>query len=270
MPIFLWYTYSMEISRPIVGIFDSGVGGMSVLAEIRKCMPTLDIVYVGDNARAPYGNRMEDEVRQFTKDILRFLQKQRCTHFVSACNSISALVTKEILNELGIKQNQYVDMVQPTKKYVANSHIGRLVVLATVLTTKSKVYESHLAPLVLEYVGIGEPNLARQIEFNEPKEAIQKTIVSFLGTQKKEEPTTLLLSCTHYPLVQHIFEEEIKKNNLLIDIVDPAQYVAQELALLVDDTNSEGTTEVYMTHTSETMKKLLHELGLQEYTITSL
>lgn len=260
----------MEISRPIVGIFDSGVGGMSVLAEIRKRMPTLDVIYVGDNLRAPYGNRTEDEVRQFTKDILRFLQEKGCTHFVSACNSISALVTKEILHELGIKQEQYVDMVQPTKKYVANAHIGRLVVLATVLTTKSKVYEAHLSSLVGEYVGIGEPNLARQIEFNESPKAIRDTIVSFVHTQRDAIPTTLLLSCTHYPLVYHIFEEEIKKNNMPIEIVDPSIYVAQELALLVDDTNSEGNTEICMTHTSDTMKKLLHELGLQEYTIVTL
>jgi glutamate racemase len=260
----------MSNSRPVVGIFDSGVGGMSVLAEIRKQMPTLDVVYVGDNARAPYGNRTEDEVRTFTKEILLFLQKKGCTHFVSACNSISALVTEEILHELGIKTSQYVDMVQPTKKYVANAHIGRLVVLATVLTTKSRVYETHLSPLVLEYVGVGNPDLARQIEFNEPQTEIQKTIRLFLDTQKEESPSTLLLSCTHYPLVRHIFEKEIEKNNLPIEIIDPSVYVANDVALLVDDTNSEGSTEVYMTHSSETMRKLLHELGLQEYTVVTL
>ncbi|MDQ5962756.1 MAG: glutamate racemase [Patescibacteria group bacterium] len=258
----------MEFSPSIVGVFDSGVGGMSVLSAIRKRMPNLDVIYVGDNVRAPYGNRTEEEVKQYTKEILRFLQRKGCTHFVSACNSISALVTQEILDELGIKASQYVDMVQPTKKYVTNAHIGRLLVLATVLTTKSKVYEAHLSPLVGEYVGIGEPNLARQIEFNEGKEEIRETISSFFTTQKGMPHATLLLSCTHYPLVRHVFEEE--GSGFPIDIVDPSEYVAQEVEIMVDDTNGRGTTLLCMTRESETMSKLTHELGVDGYTIVSL
>jgi glutamate racemase len=260
----------MHIHRDIVGIFDSGVGGMSVLKEIRELMPTLDIIYVGDNARAPYGNRTEEEVVAFTKEILLFLKEQGCTHFVSACNSISAMVTEEILKDVGIELSQYVDMVSPTKNYIMHTPTNRLIVLATVLTTKSGIYKTNLGPYVGEYIGVGEPHLARQIEFNEPSTLITQTVQSFFDNQTFEEDTHILLSCTHYPLVRHVFEEEIKNRNIPAHIVDPSVYVADELYTRVDETQGDGSVTVYTTQASDTMQKLMNELGLEAYTITTL
>ena len=260
----------MNTSRDIVGIFDSGVGGMSVLKEVREIMPTLDIVYLGDNARAPYGNRSEEEVKQYTKEILLFLKKKGCTHFVSACNSISAMVTQEILDEVGVDRTVYIDMVQPTKNYFLHTPTKNLTVLATALTTKSKIYETTLAPYVESFIGVGELNLARQIEFNERKDGVEKTVATFFDTYNLQEGTHLLLACTHYPLVRHLFEEEIQKRKLLVQIIDPAVYVAEEVYTRVDETHGKGEVVIYTTKESETMQKLIHELGLQKYIIVSL
>lgn len=260
----------MNAPRDIVGIFDSGVGGMSVLKEIRERMPTLDIIYLGDTARAPYGNRSENEVKQYTKEILTFLKKQGCTHFVSACNSISAMVTKEILEEVGVLDIQYIDMVQPTKKYFMHTPTKNVLVFATMLTTNSKIYEINLAPYVNSFKGVGEINLARQIEFNEGLESIKKSITDFLGTQVVTEDTQLLLACTHYPLVRYIFEDEIGKRGLPLHIVDPAVYVAEEVYARVDELQGSGEVCVYTTKESDTMKKLVHELGVQNHAVVSL
>lgn len=259
----------MNASRHIVGVFDSGIGGMSVVKEIRELMPDLDIIYVGDNARAPYGNKTEHEVISHTKEILKYLKQEGCTHFVSACNSISSLITEEILKDVGIDAHAFVDMVLPTKKYFANSRKNRLLVLATVLTTKNGIYEQELKDFSLEYVGIGEPDLARQIEENHPKEEIIKTISSFLGIHGTV-PGTLLLSCTHYPLVKHLFEEQIEKRGISIEIIDPSRYVAQELQLRVDDTNGWGTIRVCATKSSVTMEQMAKEIRGESYTLINL
>lgn len=259
----------MNASRHVVGVFDSGIGGMSIVREIRELMPTLDIVYIGDNARAPYGNKSEDEVRSYMKEIIRFLKQEGCTYFVSACNSISALVTEEILKEMGVDRDVFVEMVQPTRKYFANSPKSKLIVLATVLTTKNGIYEQGLKGFALEYVGVGEQNLAWQIEENHPKEEIIKTISSFLDAYGSVS-ATLLLSCTHYPLVRHLFEEEIDKRGIPIEIIDPSKYVAQELQLKVDDTNGTGAIAIYATKPSVTMEQMAKEIGGKGYSLISL
>jgi len=162
----------------------------------------------------------------------------------------------------------YLDMVEPTKKFIRNAHIGRLIVVATALTTKSKIYESSLTSFVGEYLGIESRDLARQIEFNEGESAISETVASFFKLYDMTQPSSLLLSCTHYPLVKHVFEWH--RGNLPIEIIDPSDFVAQELELLVDDTGGSGSVIIYMTKKSETMEKLVRELGIESYTVTSI
>ena len=98
----------------LIGIFDAGVGGFSVFKEVRK-NTNADILYFGDCARAPYGNRTEEEIVLFIKDILKQLQNEGVTHFVSACNSMSVLTTEKLLEEVGVPKENYIDMISAIK-----------------------------------------------------------------------------------------------------------------------------------------------------------
>lgn len=210
-------------TKPLFGIFDSGVGGFSVLQEIRK-VTDVDILYFGDCARAPYGNRAQGEIVSFIREILLYLQSQGVTHFVSACNSMSVVTTEKLLKECGIPRENYIDMIDAVKIITFPSH-AKILIIATKATIDSGVYQ-HILSQHNPIETYTPKTLAGEIEKGD-KEASIQSIDAVLLYAEKVKATHILYACTHYPLVDTLFKERSIVRNWVGEYIDPSVYVAQ-------------------------------------------
>ena len=127
----------------MIGIFDSGVGGLSVLKQLRLSAPRAEVIYFGDSANAPYGNKTNQEIKLLTKLAIETLIKNGAHQIISACNSMSVLIEPLILAELGVAKNNFIEMVGPTvidfkQKYKDNQ---KILLLATEATLRSGIYQ---------------------------------------------------------------------------------------------------------------------------------
>jgi len=226
--------------KKVLGIFDSGVGGFSVYVKLKE-ITTANTVYYGDCARAPYGNKEEEEIKQFIKDDIKFLQDENVTHFVNACNSMSVSVTDELLKECNVKLDRYTDMIRAIDKYTTFIPHEKILVLATAATIRSGVYRSILTKKGVEVFEFPLIALAGAIEANAPREQLLSSIKSGMLYAKECGATTVLYGCTHYPLVHGLFLEIQKSIEWDGTFIDPAVYVAKEVATW----NLEGDKKFY-------------------------
>src|SRR3989344_2861097 len=125
----------------MIGIFDSGAGGLTVLRAIREVLPTADVVYFGDIKNAPYGNRSREELAVLTVNAIKLLQENGATNIVSACNSVSASLAVSLYDALSLSPPALIEMVGPTVAYFKGS-TARLVLCATEATIHSGIYQN--------------------------------------------------------------------------------------------------------------------------------
>ena len=232
---------------PYLGIIDSGVGGFSVLDEIRKVI-SANCLYYGDCARAPYGDRKEEEIVSFIKEMLTMLTSRGVTHYVSACNSMSVLTTNTILKECGIDESHYMDMIRAFKKHAIFPEGSRVVVAATQATITSGEYQTTLKEKGYKQFTYTFPSLAKKIEDSITGAHLRKDVMESIMLAKFFDATHFVYGCTHYPLVSNVFEscaKEIGWNGIFID---PARYVVEEVALW----NIEGESELTCEASKET------------------
>jgi glutamate racemase len=215
-------------SNPLLGIFDSGVGGFSVYKKIRNATRS-NCIYYGDCARAPYGNRDEAEIVQFIKDDIVFLQEKGVTHFVNACNSMSVLTTNTLLNECNVRQEKYVDMIRAFDKHAQFPPVAVVLVIATKATIRSGAYQEVLQNKGIEVLTFIYEDLAGAIEANKSREELLQIIERSTTYAKEHHVTHIVYGCTHYPLVERLFNEVKEKVAWDGEFIDPAVYVAQEI-----------------------------------------
>ncbi|MFT4154889.1 glutamate racemase [Parafilimonas sp.] len=198
-----------------IGVFDSGFGGLTVLKEFMKQLPQYDYIYLGDNARAPYGNRSFETVYQYTLQCVSWLFKQNCPLIILACNTASAKALRTIQqNDLDKKfpGRKVLGVIRPTTEiignYSATNHVG---IMATSGTVQSQSYLIEAGKFFPDATVVQQacPMLVPLIENNEfENEAadyfIQKYIHELLSRDDKID--TVLLACTHYPLIKKRIE----------------------------------------------------------------
>jgi glutamate racemase len=246
----------------VLGVFDSGVGGLSVVREIQRLLPHLSIIYIGDNKRAPYGNRSEQEIVSYTKEMLGFLKSKECDYYINACNSISVTVGKKIIQDEGVPFDRYIDIATATADYFPKDASTPIVCVATERTIQSGAYRKVLerrTPLFLEYA---LPKLAYYIEQSDI-EGIRKDIISWIIAHNLPTQARLFLGCTHYPLVRNIFEEELHKRGFIYEITDPAAYVAQVLKPIMYMKKGRGSMSIFTTKMTQTMQEYAKEFKPQ-------
>jgi glutamate racemase len=231
---FLFLTVDMNKRCPI-GVFDSGYGGLTILNDLRKVLPKYDFLYLGDNARAPYGPRSFDVVYEFTLQAVKFLFNQGCEIVILACNTASAKALRSIQQKdlPKIDANKRVlGVIRPTSEIIGtfskNKHIG---ILATEGTIKSDSYRLEIAKFFPEIVlsqkacPIWVPLIENQLYEEEGgKWFIKRDIDRLLA--KDAQIDTLLLGCTHYPLVASIVRESVSDS---ITVVTQGEIVANSL-----------------------------------------
>ena len=218
-----------------IGVFDSGYGGLTILDKIREVLPEYDYIYLGDNARAPYGTRSFEVVYEFTRQAVNKLFDMGCHLVILACNTASAKALRSIqMNDLpGIDPARRVPgVIRPTVECVGeiskNQHIG---VLATAGTIKSESYPLEIHKLFpeIQVSGTACPMWVSLVENNESQDEgadyfIRKYIDQLLS--KDPQIDTVILGCTHFPILLPKIRQYIPEH---ISVIAQGEYVAESL-----------------------------------------
>lgn len=225
----------MTGSSPI-GVFDSGYGGLTVLREIVNRLPQYDYLYLGDNARAPYGNRSFDTVYQYTLQAVNWFFKQGCSLVILACNTASAKALRSIQQKdlPGLAPDKRVlGVIRPTAEVIGNFSVtGSVGVLATQGTVASGSYEMEIARFFPDLKVYQEacPMWVPLAENNEHNSRgadyfVKKNLENIF--EKGEDIDVILLGCTHYPLLREKIEEYLPVG---VKLVSQGEIVAESLA----------------------------------------
>lgn len=217
----------------MIGVFDSGLGGLTVLRAFFRRLPQVDYLYVGDNARAPYGNKSLDLIYDYTRQAVEFLFKSGCVLIILACNTASANALRKIQQEwipLHYPDRRVLGVVIPLAE--AGIHVtryGRIGVIGTRATIESGVYEQELRKLRsdLKVYGLPCPLLVPLVEegwVGRPES--HRILKKYLRHFKDRKVDTLLLGCTHYPFLQKDIERIMGKT---CKVLDGPEIVADKL-----------------------------------------
>ena len=250
-----------------IGIFDSGIGGLTVANAIHTHLPNENIIYFGDTAHLPYGDKSADAIRYYSIKISKFLLDQGCKMIVIACNSASS-ASYEILLDFFKDKALFVNVVDPLVDHVITNKYKNVGVIATKATINSNVYKNKIESKdqTISVAQLATPLLVPMIEERFHQEDISDSIIAkYLSDKRFKDIEALLLACTHYPLIKNQIsnffnnkitvldstdvvllkvKELLEKHNLYNDgkVKDPVFYVS-------DYTKSfEETTNVFYTH----------------------
>jgi glutamate racemase len=222
------------MQKPI-GIFDSGVGGLTVAAAIKEVLPQESFIYYGDTRHAPYGDKSAETLTEYATRITQFLVNQNCKAVVIACNSASALAYAHLQKSFaGVP---LLNVIDPVVEQVAKKKYQKVGVIATRATTQSGVYAARLKALqpALEVYLKATPLLAPLVEEGLTRSAVSNALLAhYLGDPQLAKPDALILGCTHYPLLQAEIKDYYKKE---VEIINSSTWVAQRLKKILLDKN---------------------------------
>lgn len=226
----------MNDNRPI-GVFDSGVGGLTVAKEIKRLLPNESIIYFGDTQHLPYGEKSKESITKFTTAITRFLVEQDCKAIVVACNSATSNSIDEIREAAG--DVLVIDVISPVAKKVAYELHQKIGVIATKATVNSHAYKKYIRKYNrhLKVVELATPLLVPIIEEGFRNSAVSRyAIESYLSYKKFEDIDTIILGCTHYPLiekeVQSVFQGRVKVVDSPLIVVNQLIHEMNKLNLM--------------------------------------
>lgn len=222
---------NMINKRPI-GFIDSGVGGLTVVKEAMKQLPNEQLLYVGDTARCPYGPRPAKQVKKFTWEMTNFLLEKEIKMLVIACNTATAVALDEIRKNLSIP---VVGVILPgTRAAVKASKNQQIGIIGTQGTVNSGAYKNAIEQKVPEATvsSLACPKFVPIVESNQYESSVAKKIVAeTLAPLKFSKIDTLILGCTHYPLLRPIIQNVIGQEVVLID--SGAETIS-EVSMLLD------------------------------------
>ncbi|MCB0681391.1 MAG: glutamate racemase, partial [Saprospiraceae bacterium] len=198
---------SSSARRPI-GIFDSGIGGLTVAHALAQQLPNEELIYFGDTAHMPYGERSADAIRYYSLRIVKFLLDKNCKMIVIACNSAST-AAYQVLLDFFHEQALFVNVVDPLVERVAGEQFHKVGIIATKVTIRSGIYEQQLRSLQpdLRIHALATPLLAPMIEEGYIHNNLSQAVISqYLSDPGFGDIDALLLACTHYPLIRSDIE----------------------------------------------------------------
>lgn len=249
--------------RPI-GVLDSGVGGLTVVRQLQKLLPAEDIIYFGDSANVPYGNRSEDEIFELTMKMIRFLAERDVKCIAIACNTISTIVKRLRAED----PCPLVSIVEAGANYVIKQDLPRVGLIATEFTVRKGAYDAriHSHKPQCEVVSKGSPNLAALIDKGDFDDAainaeIRENVDAILAKAPVEY---LMLSCTHFPIVADNFRALYPQ----LKLIDPAEQQAISVKLLLNEygwhnDQEQGTLRIYTTGDPAVYETVARRLSLR-------
>ena len=242
-----------------IGIFDSGIGGLTIAHALKEKLPNENILYFGDTEHLPYGEKSELAIQNFSKRITRFLIEKKCKTIVIACNSASSVTlqsVKEIAKNIPVF-NAITPVVNKVAQQCLESNIG---VIGTKATIQSNIYEKEIKAIcpTAKVSSLATPLLAPMIEEGFINENIRHTVIAnYLSNKKLANIDHLILACTHYPLIH----QEIKDYyNGKVTVIDSANIVAKYIAKQLEEDNLLNTRELtehhfYVSNYTESFEK---------------
>lgn len=218
-----------------IGVFDSGIGGLTVLKEVRKKMPREWLVYLADQAHIPYGPKSKRAILDYSFEITRFLIDKKCKIIVVACNTASAAALLELREKF--PQIDFVGMEPAVKPAAEHSQTGVVGVLATPSTFEGELYASVVSRFaqgatILKHTC---PGLVEEIEAGRQHGAKARDILTAaLAPMMAQGLDSIVLGCTHYPYTKKVIREIVGQD---IEIFDPAPAIANRVYALLDEAN---------------------------------
>ena len=230
----------MKIDRDApVGVFDSGVGGLTVAREIMRNLPSEKIVYFGDTARLPYGSKSKETVIRYSRQIIRFLQEQQVKAIVVACNTASAFALDTVRDEFDIPIIGVIE--SGAKVAAARTRNKRVGIIGTVGTVGSGIHAKYLKKLDPGITVFGKacPLFVPLVEEGWLHDPVTVEVASrYLKELQDKDVDTLILGCTHYPLIRSTIRQVMGEE---VCLVNPAYETALELGKLLEEQGLSST-----------------------------
>lgn len=230
-----------------IAVIDSGVGGLTVAKEVMRQLPEERILYVGDNARCPYGSKSPEEIRAFSFQMIDFVRQTPLKALVIACNTATAVVLDEAMAYLPLP---VIGVIEPgARAAVQATKSGRIGVIGTETTIRTKAYERALlrAQPDLFVSGLACPDFVPLVEnhlasSDKAREVVKETLAPLI----REELDTLILGCTHYPLLAPIIQEVMGDR---VRLINSAEETARELSSqIITEAKSSNNVSVQPEH----------------------
>ena len=222
-----------SVSQSPIGVFDSGVGGLTVVKEIMNQIPRESIVYFGDTARVPYGSKSKATITGYTRQIVKFLQAQNVKAIVIACNTASAFALETVSAEIDIPM---IGVIKPGAAMAArttkNGHIG---VIGTEGTIQSRIYNEYLSATNPQVRVFGKacPLFVPLVEEGWIDDPVTYEVVSrYISELMPFDIDTLVMGCTHYPLLRNTIQRVVGDK---VNLVNPALETAKSLKELLKE-----------------------------------
>lgn len=214
--------------KEAIGIFDSGVGGLTVVKEAIKTLPNENILYFGDIARVPYGSKSPEEILTIVREIIDWMLGYNVKAIAMACNTSSALALETVKKEYPVP---IFGLIKPTANHIhsLNNGIKKVGVIATEATVKSKAYSREINKYRpdIEVFETACPGLVEIIESGQINTPNAKSFIKeLLDPMMKEDVDKVILGCTHYPFAAEVINTLYKKEDLL---VNPATFMVEEI-----------------------------------------
>ncbi len=235
-----------------IGVFDSGLGGLTAVKEIRKYLSGEGVVYFGDTGRIPYGTRGNDTIIKYAKQDIRFLRSFDVKCVVAACGTVSSVALPH-LEQLEVPVVGVIEpAVEAAKKATVNGKIG---VVGTPATIRSRAYERGLAGY--QVMSKACPLLVSLVEDGRQDHIVTKLMVEeYLSTLVEGGIDTLILGCTHYPIIEHVIREFCGDG---IALISPGVETARYVKTLIEPCDTVGSERYFV---SDSVEQFSHLAGL--------
>jgi glutamate racemase len=214
-------------NRPI-GIFDSGIGGLTIARSVSTLMPDEQILFFGDTAHLPYGDKSSEAIKSYVSRIAEYFIDNGCKLILLACNSASA-AAYPLLHKLHSETHPVLNVIDPNVEFVSLRDLKTVGIIGTKATISSRAYNRKFASakVELKVKSIAAPLLAPMIEEGYFNNNISQTIInSYLSNKNLNGIDALVLACTHYPLIKREIENYYAQQKLYVEIIDSTDVIA--------------------------------------------
>ena len=224
-----------------LGIFDSGIGGLTVVKELLNINPNVEIIYFADTAHMPYGNKSQKCVQKYIKTIVNFLKSQQVNHIIAACGTASSILARVNLQE------DIIGVIKPSCLFASKiTQNGKIGIMATSLTIKMGEYQKELLQLNKKFQIFSSPcpDLASMIEQHAKDDELIGNLDKYIQPLIKNEVDTIILGCTHYPVIKKILNKMSKNVKIVDPGLETAKFVFQNYYNF--DAKNDGKIKIYV------------------------
>ncbi len=256
-----------------IGVFDSGLGGLTAVRELRKLMPDEDIIYFGDTGRVPYGTRSKETIIHYAKQDIAFLLEKKVKYIMAACGTVSSTLPQEYTNTLSVEYTGVVNSAAAAA--IQKTKTGRIGVIGTPATINSKSYNLAINALMPNAFIVTQscPLFVPLVEngyFEKNNKVATLVAQDYLNKIKKENIDVLILGCTHYPIMAGVIADVMGDE---VTLIDPGAETAKKTMQTLKDNNllrnnasgATGIAEFYVSDSAESFSNMA-SLFLGSYT----